>query len=86
MNQQLAPFGVELGGTAKTRLLASLRLAIRGSVTDVTLKLATELLEELAQAHAEKAEDGDPPTLDPHAGREVPMLCMVPCSNEPGKL
>ena len=49
---------VNTSGTAKSRLLASLRLAIEDSVTDVTLKPATELLEELAQA--EKAGDGDP--------------------------
>ena len=41
---------VDTSGTAKSRLLASLRLAIEGSVTDVTLKPATELLGELAQA------------------------------------
>lgn len=67
---------VDTSGTAKSRLLASLRLAIEGSVTDVTLKPATELLEELAQAHAEKAGDATPPTPDPHAGEEWPPVPM----------
>ena len=67
---------VDTSGAAKIRLLAILHLAIEGSVTDVTLKPATELLEEQVQAHAEKAEDGDPPTPDPHASRDVPMVPM----------
>ena len=67
---------VDTSGTAKSRLLASLRLAIEGSVTDVTLKPATELLEELAQAHAEKAGDATPPAPDPHAGEEWPPAPM----------
>ena len=67
---------VDTSGTAKSRLLASLRLAIEGSVTDVTLKPATELLEELAQAHAEKAEAEPPPTAHPHAPEQVPPAPM----------
>ena len=67
---------VDTSGTAKTRLLASLRLAIEGSVSDATIKPATELLEELAQAHAEKAGEGDPPAPDPHAGQEWPPAPM----------
>ena len=67
---------VDTSGTAKSRLLASLRLAIEGSVTDVTLKPATELLEELAQAHAEKAGESTPPAPDPHAGTEWPPVPM----------
>ena len=67
---------VDTSGTAKTRLLASLRLAIEGSVSDATIKPATELLEELAQAHAEKTEDATPPAPDPHAGEEWPPAPM----------
>ena len=67
---------VDTSGTAKSRLLASLRVAIEGSVTDVTLKPATELLEELAQAHAEKAGAEPLPTAHPHAGSEVPLVPM----------
>ena len=67
---------VDTSGTAKSRLLASLRLAIEGSVSDATIKPATELLEELAQAHAEKAGDATPPAPDPHAGEEWPPAPM----------
>jgi hypothetical protein len=67
---------VDTSGTAKSRLLASLRLAIEGSVSDATIKPATELLEELAQAHAEKAGDATPPTPDPHAGAAWPPVPM----------
>jgi len=67
---------VDTSGTAKSRLLASLRLAIEGSVSDATIKPATELLEELAQAHAEKAGDATPPTAHPHAGEEWPPAPM----------
>ena len=67
---------VDTSGTAKSRLLASLRLAIEGSVSDATIKPATELLEELAQAHAEKTEDATPPAPDPHAGEEWPPAPM----------
>ena len=77
---------VDTSGAAKIRLLASLRFAIESSVTDVTLKPATELLEELAQA--EKAGDGDPtqpPT--PTLARNGPwFLCTVPHSKKLGKL
>ena len=77
---------VDTSGTTKSRLLASLRLAIEGSVTDVTLKPATELLGELAQA--EKAGDGDPtqpPT--PTLARNGPwFLCTVPHPKKLGKL
>ena len=67
---------VDTSGTAKSRLLASLRLAIEGSVSDATIKPATELLEELAQAHAEKAGDATPPAPDPHADTEWPPVPM----------
>jgi len=67
---------VDTSGTAKSRLLASLRLAIESSVTDVTLKPATELLEELAQSNAEKAGAEPPPTAHPHAPEQVPPVPM----------
>ena len=67
---------VDTSGTAKSRLLASLRLAIDSTIVDAAIKPATELLAELAQAQAEKAEESTPPDPDPHASPEWPLVPM----------